>query len=340
MLRSITLGGRASKTSALGYGTAGLLRQGSTAERLNILASAYDAGMRHFDTAPIYGLGESERALGRFARNRRSAVTIATKFGLGLNPLGASLSRVQSMIRRLIALSPAMRKAIRHRASLLYRAPVFSPAQARASLESSLRRLGTDYVDVLLLHECSAASGVTPELLLCLQRLRQEGRIRAFGIATRFEEARAFQPSYPDLCEVVQFDSDAINSNASRFGNCDTCSWLITHSALRPAHALLRTEEGLVRRWSQILGLDLTDSAVLTNLLIRAALKENRDGTLLIDTGSVHHLQDNVRAAQQSLDEALLTRFAELLLERFGAASREQRSSETQVSAPSSVGST
>ena len=57
--------------SRVGFGTGGLLRITSARGRQDTLAAALASGITHFDTAPLYGFGESERALGRF-QNRRS----------------------------------------------------------------------------------------------------------------------------------------------------------------------------------------------------------------------------------------------------------------------------
>jgi aryl-alcohol dehydrogenase-like predicted oxidoreductase len=89
------------------------------AEALRVVQQALDAGCDFFDTAPPYGGGRSEKLLGRALAGVRPSVTICTKFGHsaeGLPPTN------------------------------------FDVAALRPSLEASLRRLRTDYVDVLLLH--------------------------------------------------------------------------------------------------------------------------------------------------------------------------------------------
>ena len=82
MLHTVSIGRDGLVTTALGFGTGGLLRIATRRERRNVLAAAYASGIRHFDTAPIYGFGESERALGEFLRGQRGSVTVTTKFGL------------------------------------------------------------------------------------------------------------------------------------------------------------------------------------------------------------------------------------------------------------------
>ena len=69
--------------SRLGFGTSGIMGAALTSRgRLRLLDAAFDAGIRHFDTAPLYGLGLAEEVLGRFARRCRGDITLTTKFGL------------------------------------------------------------------------------------------------------------------------------------------------------------------------------------------------------------------------------------------------------------------
>src|SRR5579884_3484153 len=95
----------------VGFGTGGLLRIGSARRRQDTLAAALASGITHFDTAPLYGFGESERALGRFLQRRRSQVTLTTKFGLQPSALAAHLVVFQSAARRALELVPALRRA-------------------------------------------------------------------------------------------------------------------------------------------------------------------------------------------------------------------------------------
>ncbi|MDX6643271.1 MAG: D-threo-aldose 1-dehydrogenase, partial [Solirubrobacteraceae bacterium] len=70
-MRAVTLPGTEFETTALGFGCAELYRAASAAERRRLLETAHSLGIRHFDVAPMYGLGLAERELGGFARGRR-----------------------------------------------------------------------------------------------------------------------------------------------------------------------------------------------------------------------------------------------------------------------------
>jgi D-threo-aldose 1-dehydrogenase len=58
------------------------MREGSRPAREKVFDAAYEAGVRHFDVAPLYGLGVAEKELGRLLLRVPADVTVATKFGL------------------------------------------------------------------------------------------------------------------------------------------------------------------------------------------------------------------------------------------------------------------
>ena len=77
----ITVPGITIPIPVLGFGCSAITSMGE-AQALQVLATAFDVGVRHFDVARYYGYGESEGLLGRFLKSRRAQVTIATKVGI------------------------------------------------------------------------------------------------------------------------------------------------------------------------------------------------------------------------------------------------------------------
>jgi predicted oxidoreductase len=140
--------------------------------------AAIDAGFKHFDLAPAYGDGLLEREFGRIAQGRRASVHIATKFGIPFKPIGDLPSPAYFLLR-------AAGKALRTSLGAQYDRRDFSPKALIASLDSSLRRLRTDHVDLLLVHEprslaeFKSLADVWPEL----ERQQRLGRIRQFGVS-------------------------------------------------------------------------------------------------------------------------------------------------------------
>jgi aryl-alcohol dehydrogenase-like predicted oxidoreductase len=118
-------------------------------EARKVVESAIDGGCDFFDTAPGYSDGHSEELLGQTLKPVRSRVTICTKFGHGADGTN------------------------------------FDAAAIRPSLEASLRRLQTDYVDILLLHNPSIElldGGRAPQYEE-LERLKKEGKLRVYGVS-------------------------------------------------------------------------------------------------------------------------------------------------------------
>ena len=128
--------------------------------------AAWDAGIRYFDTAPLYGHGASERRLGRALRARpRDDYVLATKVGRLLRPAGSE--RSATIFTDVGDLEPEFD---------------LSPDGIMRSLDESLQRLGTDRIDVALVHdpddhENDALRFAFPTLL----RLRDEGVVAAVG---------------------------------------------------------------------------------------------------------------------------------------------------------------
>jgi aryl-alcohol dehydrogenase-like predicted oxidoreductase len=155
------LGSTALRVSAIGFGawgiggrTAGATSYGSTDDAVSrrALEAAFDRGITFYDTANVYGDGHSEELIGETFRFRRDQIIIATKGGMLPSYVGTD----------------------------------FSPASLRTSLEGSLRRLRTDYVDILQLHNPGPNEIWTrPEIIETLQALRAEGKIAAFGFSTK-----------------------------------------------------------------------------------------------------------------------------------------------------------
>lgn len=160
-MRYRTLGSTGIRVSEIGFGTWGLggdaqgaVAYGATRDEESIAAvrAACDRGVNFFDTSDFYGFGHSEKVLGEALRGRREQVVIATKGGL-LDASGAQ---------------------------------DFSPAHLRGALEASLKRLGTDYVDLFQLHSPPVDLLVRhPEIIGGLEDLRRAGKLRAFGASVR-----------------------------------------------------------------------------------------------------------------------------------------------------------
>ena len=160
------------------------------------LVAAWDCGIRHFDTAPMYGCGLSEHRFGRVLRRYdRDAYVLSTKVGRLLIPDP----------RAPADLGP-------FKGVLPFRAQFdFSADGARRSIEDSLQRLGVGRIDVVYIHDlaedhlgeawkevfATAMKGAAK----ALTQLRDEGVIRAWGLGVNRVEAceRALEQADPDV---------------------------------------------------------------------------------------------------------------------------------------------
>jgi len=165
-----SLGRSSVRISRLGFGggpLGGLFEPVADDTAAAALARAWEGGIRHFDTAPHYGIGHSERRYGDFLRGQpRSAFTLSTKVG-----------------RYLVEQDPAGRTDEAFQVPATHRRVVdFSRVGVRRSLEDSLSRMGMDRVDVLYLHDAEphfeAALG---QGYPALAELRAEGVVGAIG---------------------------------------------------------------------------------------------------------------------------------------------------------------
>jgi aryl-alcohol dehydrogenase-like predicted oxidoreductase len=134
------------------------------AESIAAIRRAIDLGVTFFDTADVYGTGHSERVLGQAIEGRRDDVIIATKFGYTYDEAGREITGTNT-----------------------------TPDYIRWACEASLRRLKTDYIDLYQLHVGNVPLEQTKAVWGTLDRLKQEGLIRAYGWSTGdIKRARAF----------------------------------------------------------------------------------------------------------------------------------------------------
>ncbi len=276
------------------------MRVRSRSARRRLLDEAFDAGIRHFDVARMYGLGAAERELGRFARGRRDRLVVATKYGIASSSLGRRLRRVQGLIRPLLPLIPGLRALAQSRAEKLYQPRAYDAAAARASLEQSLRELGTDYVDLFLLHEPTAGDLQGSDVLEFLESAKREGKLRAWGVAGPAEPTREIRRRLPELAPVVQIPNDAVRRQVEDLDVAEQA--VVTFSALSSAlpaiEGHLRSHPGAARRWSEAVGRDLGGADGLARLLLSYCLRANPAGVVLYSTTR----RERLRAAARSVD--------------------------------------
>lgn len=300
-MKRIRLKGTEIETSALGFGSVSLTKHNDTADAVRVLETALDAGITHYDTARLYGFGQSEGILGKFLAGKRGRVTVATKFGLAPNTSLGKSKRLVNMARWAAHRSEfvmKMAKRVLSKPGGAAAAGLFEPAQAQASFETSLRELGTEYVDILLLHECTIEDACREDLIAYLEGEVKRGRVRAFGTATEFSKMGGDAARFPAAHRVMQFDSTVLTPNVLRLKNAEGRG-IITHGAAglgRRIADAAKAKREIAAKFRERLGADVTDASVCTGFLLRDAARSNREGIVLFTSTSGERVKGNAAA--------------------------------------------
>lgn len=135
---------------------------------LDILSAAVEAGTDFFDTADVYGNGRSETLIGRFLKERRAKIFVATKLG------------------RTASLYPDK----------------YTEAGVRAATEASLKRLGVSALDLTQLHCIPLEELRRGDVFEWLRKLQREGKIRHFGASVESMEEALLCLEQPGLVSL------------------------------------------------------------------------------------------------------------------------------------------
>jgi aryl-alcohol dehydrogenase-like predicted oxidoreductase len=186
------LGRTGLRVSVLGFGcgnVGGLIIRGSPAERERAVARALALGINYFDTAALYGDGQSEINLGQTLKALGASPYVGTKFRLTAEDLG----------------NPA--------------------AAVRRSLEASLQRLGRDHVDLLQCHNniepgrgrrVLGVEDLLGEVVPALEQLKSQGKTRFFGITARGDTAALQRAVGAGVFDTAQVFYNLLNPSAGQ----------------------------------------------------------------------------------------------------------------------------
>jgi len=184
------LGRTGLEVSVLGYGAGavgGLFTKGAAADQERAIARAIDAGINYFDTAALYGNGESEKNLGRVLKAQQANVVVGTK----------------------------VRLSAEHRANV--------GKAIEQGMNDSLSRMGWDHVDLFQLHNPLVAKDAGDKLAIdialnevapALEKLKKAGKTRFIGFSGVGETAALHQAIDSKLFDTVQVVYNALNPSA------------------------------------------------------------------------------------------------------------------------------
>jgi len=246
-----------------------------------LLGAVLDAGINLIDTSVDYG--RSEELIGRYVGSRRAEFFLASKCGCPLDPPADATPPYPHDYR---------------------------PANVRAGVEQSLRRLRTDRIDLVQVHMSpSRAQLEADDTVAALQALREEGKVRFIGMS-------GILPHLPDHIAMGVFDVFQIPYSAVQREHED----LITAAASGDAGTLIRggaarggpaddkrwrqgplglpAGEG-ERRWQSAAIEDLLDGMSRMEFMLRFTLSHPGLSTTIVGTSDAEHLRSNVAIAEK-----------------------------------------
>ena len=254
-------------------------------EARQVIEQALDAGCNFFDTAPGYGAGRSETLLGEVLRPVRDRVTICSKFGH--SPEGKT---------------------------------DFSVSALRTSLEASLKRLQTDYLDVYLLHSPPAEllDGNRAPHYEELERLKAEGKVRAYGVSADYSSdletvlATTASSVLEVLFNVFHQEPQASFRKVQERGVGLIAKVPLDSGWLSGKYRRESSFEGVRRRWSpdviarraalvEQLAALVPPGRSLTHAALQYVLAQPEVSTVIAGAKTVDQVRDNAAAAASEL---------------------------------------
>jgi aryl-alcohol dehydrogenase-like predicted oxidoreductase len=287
--------------SVLGFGCASLGSRISADRGRRALDLAFERGVTWYDVAPPYGDGEAEDVLGQFLRGRRTKVTVCTKFGIGRPNISPIQRAIRPIARRLLEMAPEIRPLMSSARSTGVRGPI-DPNAIEPSVTESLRRLRTDYIDVLAMHEPSVPEVADEAIFEVLNRLREKGLVRSLSVAGSPDSIKDAILSSRAIAFAQLADSlfgESIE-NIRSFVAPNRLPFLVTHSvfnsgtieqiermpALKKATADFFTSNGLIDA-------DMSSAGII----LACAFSHNADGVVIASMFSREHIDRNCTVA-------------------------------------------
>jgi aryl-alcohol dehydrogenase-like predicted oxidoreductase len=276
------LGNTGLSVTALGYGAMELRMAGvDEQEATRLLNIVLDNGINFIDTSPDYGM--SETYIGQAIAHRRDEFYLASKCGCNVDQYGKSFDPGH----------------------------VWTRQQLLHNIESSLRLLNTDHIDVWQLHGLSPGDlvgGKNDEVIKTMQELKQQGKIHAIGLSFRNggqgEELYPAGFGYRDIKEFLSWDVFEVIQTV--YGGLTRLNeTTISQAAQQGIGMIIRGvvknyEENYDALFTQAKLQELCDPGeTQSSFLIRFALNHPGLSTMIIGSKNAEHIAANVRAAQK-----------------------------------------
>ncbi len=276
-----TLGRTGLDVTVLGFGAMELRgedgRRGrpiTPEESERVLNAVLDSGINYIDTSIDYG--ESEESIGKFISNRRNEYFLASKCGC------------------LVGAAPEPAPGER-------RGHIFTRDNIRAGVEQSLRRLQTDYLDLVQLHASPSKEVLDEEAVVeTLQQLQSEGKVRFIGSSSTL-------PNLPDLIDLGVFDVFQIPYSALQREHENPISVAASAGAgtvIRGGVAKGQPGDGhgAEESWNAYEAAkleEISEGAPATEFMLRFTITHPDLSTTIVGTRNPAHLAANVAAVEK-----------------------------------------
>jgi len=322
-MKEIELGDSGLRAPQIGFGCSALLGRSGRKDSLRALGTAWDEGIRFFDTARSYGYGESEALLGEFLAGRREEAVIATKFGILPARQNGFKKVAKAVARGILAAAPAGHSMLQRRAASQFNHNQFTVPVLRQSIEESLRKLRTDCVDLLFLHAAPASVLEQEDLLEAMGRLVECGKVKVAGLSAEPTVVKLALEQGTQPLRAMQFPCNVFEiSGALLFARRHTggpllianhpfggtarvqqCYAILKELALNPDFDLqLRTK------------LEKADDTLLPDVVLNVILRDTGIHVVIPAMMKVEHIRTNIRALTHSrFDSAEIARIREAL---------------------------
>jgi aryl-alcohol dehydrogenase-like predicted oxidoreductase len=285
--------------SAIGFGCASLGSRISAADGHHAIARARELGVSWFDVAPPYGDGHAEALLGKALRGSRDKIVICTKFGIAAPQVSLAARLIRPAARQAVATFPSLRRVVSRARPTGARAPI-DPATIEASVTNSLRSLGTDYIDVLAMHDPAPGDTENDAIFDVLGRLMDKGYVRAVSIAGAPDHILAAISSAKPI-DIAQFpDTPLMRAAPLLRSRLPAPPTFVTHGVFgSDAAAAVARRDGAgqdrIVAIARQYGIDASEAP--NDLLLRFAFSNNPDGVVIVSMFNTAHIERNIAAA-------------------------------------------
>ncbi len=274
----------------------------SRKDSLRLLNQALDGGITTFDTAPTYNYGDSEKLIGEAFKLQRDKVVYITKAGRLTTSLAKYGKSIRSFTQPIQALLKPLKQKVKKASKPRFD---FSTTSINQSLSKSLKRLQTDYIDLFVLHNPSLEVLQKGEVFEALEKLKQMGAIRYYGVSIdTFEEAMAalqypisgVQISFNLMQQAMAhqlFEEKNAVQNIGIMVKTPLLRGLITSKkSLQKEYFEAKKVEDIKAKFNEMAFLAAQRS--WNHIALQFVLQYPQVSTALCGTTSITHLQDNL----------------------------------------------